>query len=141
MPLSSPRFPPRKAPTLASAPLVAFVATTDAERAIAFYRDALQLELVADEPYAVVFSAHGTMLRVSKVAQFTPQPYTVLGWSVPDLRALIPELSARGVRFEIFEGMGQDELGVCTFPSGAQVVWFQDPDGNVLSLTQFPPAH
>jgi hypothetical protein len=33
--------------------------------------------------------------------------------------------------------MPQDESGVCTFPSGAKVAWFKDPDGNVLSLTEF----
>ena len=31
----------------------------------------------------------------------------------------------------------QDESGVWTSPSGAKVAWFKDPDGNVLSLTQF----
>jgi hypothetical protein len=41
------------------------------------------------------------------------------------------------VRFERFEGFPQDDLGVCTFPDGARVAWFKDPDGNTLSLTQF----
>ena len=33
--------------------------------------------------------------------------------------------------------MEQDELGVWSAPGGARVAWFKDPDGNVLSLTQF----
>jgi len=43
----------------------------------------------------------------------------------------------RGVHFERFEGVAQDESGVWTAPSGAKVAWFKDPDGNILSLTQF----
>jgi hypothetical protein len=36
-----------------------------------------------------------------------------------------------------FEGLGQDAVGVWTAPGGDRVAWFRDPDGNVLSLTQF----
>jgi predicted enzyme related to lactoylglutathione lyase len=42
------------------------------------------------------------------------------------------------VEFVRYEGMGQDTAGVWTAPGGAQVAWFRDPDGNVLSLTQLP---
>jgi AraC family transcriptional regulator len=52
------------------------------------------------------------------------------------------ELGARlnqaGGRFEFFPGLEQDERGVCTFPDGTQVAGFQDPDGNLLSISQFP---
>jgi hypothetical protein len=27
--------------------------------------------------------------------------------------------------------------GIWTSPSGARIAWFHDPDGNVLSLTEF----
>jgi hypothetical protein len=45
-------------------------------------------------------------------------------------------LSARGVTFERYEGMDQDERAIWRAPSGARVAWFKDPDGNVLSVTQ-----
>ena len=34
-------------------------------------------------------------------------------------------------------GFDQDDDGVWTTPGGDKVAWFADPDGNVLSLTQF----
>lgn len=123
---------------LTSSEVIAFVATKDPARAKAFYQDSLRLKLIADEPFAIVFDAHGTMLRVSKVNELTPAPYTVLGWKVTDIRAAIGELAERGVAFERFKGMQQDEMGIATFPGGARVAWFKDPDGNTLSLTQFP---
>ena len=122
---------------LNAADLIAFVGTARPEAAIAFYRDTLGLALVADEPFALVFDVRGVMLRVTKVDAVQPAPYTVLGWRVADIRAAAGELGARGVAFERYPGMPQDELGIWTSPSGARIAWFRDPDGNVLSLTQF----
>ena len=103
-----------------------------------FYRDTLGLSLVSDDPFAIVFDANGTMLRVQKVKELQPAQYTALGWDVPDIYARVKELTSRGVLFERFPGLPQDEHGVWATPSGAKVAWFKDLDGNVLSLTQFP---
>jgi catechol 2,3-dioxygenase-like lactoylglutathione lyase family enzyme len=118
--------------------LIAFVSTANPARAISFYRDILGLRLVADEPFAVVFDASGTMLRVNKVDRVVAAPYTALGWRVEDIAAVVNDLTARGVSFQRYDGMAQDPLGVWASPAGARVAWFNDPDGNVLSLTQFP---
>jgi len=121
---------------LGSRAVVAFVATRDPERARAFYEGVLGLRLVADEPFALVFDAHGTTLRVQKVQELAPARHTVLGWLVPDVAAVVRGLSAGGVRFERFPGLPQDDLGICSFPGGGRVAWFKDPDGNTLSLTE-----
>lgn len=117
--------------------LIAFLATRDAARAKAFYADTLGLHFMADEPVALVFDAHGTMLRIQKVDSHTAFPYTALGWRVADITAEVEALTARGVRFERYEGFNQDAQGIWSAPSGARVAWFKDPDENVLSLTQF----
>ena len=119
-------------------PLIAFVATRDAERAKKFYRDTLGLTLVSDEtPFALVFDAHGTMLRVTPVKELAPAVYTVLGWQVPDIYAAAKALQKAGVQFERYDGVPQDELGVWTAPGGAaRVAWFKDPDGNTLGISQ-----
>lgn len=118
--------------------LIAFIATQNPAGALKFYRDALGLALVGDDPFAIVFDVNGTMLRVQKVKKVEPVQYTALGWDVSDIYARINELTARGVRFERFPGLPQDEQGVWAAPSGAKIAWFKDPDGNILSLTQFP---
>jgi catechol 2,3-dioxygenase-like lactoylglutathione lyase family enzyme len=122
---------------LHTSPIMAFVATADPARARTFFQDVLQLKFIADEPFALVFDAHGTMLRVAKVQKLTPAPYTVLGWHVADLATVMKDLASRGITFEKYPGLGQDAAGVCTFPGGAKVAWFKDPDGNTLSLTEF----
>jgi catechol 2,3-dioxygenase-like lactoylglutathione lyase family enzyme len=119
--------------------VMAFVPTAQPDRAKSFYRDTLGLELLEDSPFALVFRAGRTMLRVQKVREFTPLPFTALGWRVREIRAAVQALSGRQVSFERYEGMNQDALGICLAPGGARVAWFKDPDGNTLSLTEFPP--
>ena len=121
---------------LESRKVMAFVATTNAERAKTFFGDILGLPLVSDDPVALVFRAAGTLIRVQKVREHTPPPFTVLGWHVDDIAGDVSALAARGIRFERYDGMKQDEAGVWTAPGGAKIAWFKDPDGNVLSLTE-----
>ena len=122
---------------LSTADVIGFVATADGARSRRFYEEVLGLRLVADERSAVVFDANGTMLRVSKVREVVAAPYTVLGWRVPDIAVAASALAAKGVRFEVIPGFDQDAQGVWTTPDRTKVAWFKDPDGNLLSLTEF----
>jgi catechol 2,3-dioxygenase-like lactoylglutathione lyase family enzyme len=121
---------------LGSSAIVAFVATADPTRAEAFYRDVLGLLLISEDEYALVFDAHGTMLRVAIVGEIVLAPYTILGWQVSDIDASVRGLLAKGVKFERYAWMEQNEFGVWSAPSGAKVAWFKDPDGNLLSVSQ-----
>jgi predicted enzyme related to lactoylglutathione lyase len=123
--------------SLASSDLIAFVPTKDMGKARPFYERVLGLPLEGESPVACAFRANGVLLRLIVVEQLTPFPFTLLGWTVADIAAAAAGLTARGVAFERFEGVEQDDLGVWRSPGGAQVAWFKDPDGNTLSLTQF----
>ena len=123
---------------LETSQLICFCATKRAEAAKDFYQNVLGLKLIEDSPFVLVFDANGTMLRIQKVSDHVPPQHTVLGWKVDDLRSRIDELSKKGVRFERFDRLPQDEDGIWQSPDGAFVVWFKDPDGNTLSLTQWP---
>jgi catechol 2,3-dioxygenase-like lactoylglutathione lyase family enzyme len=116
---------------------VLFLATANAERARAFYERVLGLAFVADEPPALVFRVGASMLRIQKVEQVHAVPHTALGWEVSDIRQTVRDLRAAGVVFQRYDGMNQDADAIWPAPSGASVAWFRDPDGHVLSLTQF----
>jgi predicted enzyme related to lactoylglutathione lyase len=124
--------------TLGDCDLIAFSQTTQPGRAKAFYSEVLGLKLEDDNPFAIVFCAGRTILRIQKVEAFSPFPFSSLGWKVPDISAFARQLIQNGVTLSRFEGLVQDEVGIWTSPSGAKVCWFSDPDGNLLSLTQFP---
>lgn len=123
--------------TLANSEIMAFVATTQPEAARTFYCDVLGLSFEEDSPFALVVKTANATLRIQKVQSFEPLPFTSLGWTVEDIKATVQQLNTRGVKFEHFPGMSQDDLGIWSAPGGAQVCWFKDPDGNLLSLTQF----
>jgi catechol 2,3-dioxygenase-like lactoylglutathione lyase family enzyme len=116
--------------------LVAFLATRDAARARAFYEGVLGLALVEDSGFALVFDACGTPLRIQKVDELRPHPFTALGWRVPRIDEMVDHLAHKGVTFERFPGMDQDARGIWRSPIGARVAWFKDPDGNTLSVTE-----
>jgi catechol 2,3-dioxygenase-like lactoylglutathione lyase family enzyme len=121
---------------LDGAELVAFVATTDLERSHDFYGRVLGLHHIETTPFANVYEVGGTTLRVTLVQQRTPAPYTVLGWQVADIAGTVATLTAGGIAMKRVEGIGQDETGIWTAPGGARIAWFEDPDGNVLSVGQ-----
>ena len=116
---------------------MAFIPVTDAGRAKPFYEKTLGLKVVSEDPYGVMFDANGVALRMSVVgSELKPAPFTILGWTVTDIRAMIPALESKGVVFERYDFFEQDELGVWMSPEGAKIAWFKDPDGNTLSLAQ-----
>lgn len=121
----------------ASAP-VAFIATALPDRALAFYADTLGLPLQSNDDFSLVFDLGAVSLRVQKVRELHPQPFTALGWQVADVAATVAALRARGVSFERYPFLQQDALDIWDAPGGARVAWFKDPDGNLLSLTEVP---
>ncbi|HVY75314.1 MAG TPA: VOC family protein [Puia sp.] len=116
--------------------LKAFVPTTKLDRARSFYKDVIGLKFLSEDSYALEFDAGGTLLRVTIVRDLTPHPFTVLGWNVEDIAAVIKQLNGKNVFCERYDFLQQDDLGVWVSPNGSKVAWFKDPDGNLLSLTE-----
>lgn len=128
--------PRRGVQMLNTAKLVAFAPIRDSQPSRAFYEGILGLQFVSDDPFALVMNSNGTILRLSKGANFTPAEFTVLGWGVSVIEEAVTGLQKKSVVFEKFPGLGQNELGIWTAPGGAKVAWFKDPDGNILSVSQ-----
>lgn len=120
--------------------MVALLITAKPDQATAFYRDVLGFQFLKDDGFALVFDANGTRLRVGKAEQFTPAKHAVLSWEVEDIRAAVSALAGRGVVFERYPFMNPDSEGIHSFPTGDQVAWFKDPDGNVLSISRHVDA-
>ena len=116
---------------------ILFLATANPAKAREFYEKVIGLEFVADEFPALVFRVGGSMLRIQKVEAVRKAQYTALGWEVEDMRATVKRLRAADVVFQRYEGLDQDKDNIWHSPSGALVAWFEDPDGNILSLTEF----
>lgn len=120
---------------LSSGKMVGFVPTTDPKRARDFYEGRLGFEFVSDDQFALVVRAGENMVRIAK-GKFTPAPFTVLGWEVTNIEEEVRALVARGVVFEKYPFVADQQTGIWVAPGGDKVAWFKDPDGNVLSLSQ-----
>jgi catechol-2,3-dioxygenase len=124
-------------PHLTAAQPIAFVLTKDRARTKPFYSETLGLTLLSEDAFGTVYDLNGIKLRLTTVEDHVASPHTVLGWEVEDIAATMQDLAARGVTFNIYPGFGQDEQGIWTAPDGsAKICWFNDPEGNGLSLTQ-----
>ncbi len=121
---------------LGSTNIVAFVPITDGSKARAFYEGVLGLRFVNDDGFAMVLDANGIMIRAAKMKEVKPAQFTILGWQVSGIENVVRALGKKGVHFEIFGFLKQDELGIWTAPTGDKVAWFKDPDGNILSVSQ-----
>lgn len=121
---------------LAASRMVGFVPTKNSKAAREFYEKKLGFEFVSEDQFALVVRAGENTVRIAKGANFTPAQYTVLGWEVKDIEAVVGWLAQRGVTFEKYPFVQDQERGIWTTPNGDKVAWFKDPDGNVLSLSQ-----
>jgi catechol 2,3-dioxygenase-like lactoylglutathione lyase family enzyme len=124
--------------TLRRAATVGFLATSKPDKARTFFRDALGLKLESEDGFALVFGTANGPLRIQKVNTFTPHAFTAFGWIVSNARRSVRDLTKRGVRFERYPFMEQDDDGIWLAPGGTKVAWFKDPDGNILSLSEPP---
>ncbi|HYP07018.1 MAG TPA: VOC family protein [Bryobacteraceae bacterium] len=122
---------------LATTPLIAFVLVSDRERGRNYYEKTLGLRVTGEDPYGVVFDAGGTMLRMTVMPGFKASENGVLGWNVKDIRATAAALREAGITFERYSFLPQDEDGIWTGDDGTQLLWFKDPDNNILSIAQF----
>ena len=113
----------------------AIVAVSDIARARRFYEDTLGLDLVDDTMGEVlVFRTGDTSLTVYRSDEAGSNRANAVVWSVGDeIEAITETLKAKGVAFEHYPGIG--ELRGDIHVSGdMKMVWFKDPDGNVLHL-------
>lgn len=121
---------------LALGKICGFVMTQDYDRARAFYEGKLGFQFVSVDQYALVMKAGENSIRIGRIPDFAPVERTVLGWDVNDIEAVVKWLENRGVAFEKYPFIQDQERGIWTAPSGDRVAWFKDPDGNVLSVAQ-----
>lgn len=116
---------------------IAMITTRDRKTAEPFYGETLGLRRLPGDDFAAVYDLAGVQLRLTEVPTYEASAWPQLGWEVTDIDAAVAALEGKGVRMNIYEGLGQDARGVWTAPDGrCKVAFFSDPDGNGLSLTQ-----
>ena len=110
-------------------------AVDDIARAKQFYAEVLGMSVSEEHGMLFLGIAEGARVLVYPRPGHVPAPFTVLNFPVSDVAAAVDELVAKGVTFERYDGMPQDERGIMT-GGGPLIAWFTDPAGNVLSVLE-----
>src|SRR5687768_2049256 len=106
----------------------------DVERAKEFYGETLGLEVSdADDILAIEIAGERTVIAYPKGDDHEPASFTILNFPVDDVEAAVDALAERGVEFERYEGMDQDDKGIMR-GHGPDIAWFRDPARNILSV-------
>jgi predicted enzyme related to lactoylglutathione lyase len=121
--------------------MMSMICVAERERARSFYRDVLGPVFAVGAPavdaFGDQFPCGDGFIRLTALADWAPGQHPVLGWQVDDAGAAVAALVAAGVKMLIYPGLGQDEQGIWNAPDGgARIAWFNDSEGNLLSLTQ-----
>jgi predicted enzyme related to lactoylglutathione lyase len=110
-----------------------WVPVEDMERAVAFYGDTLGLEVTEENGMLTLHLAGDRPTLVYPKDNHEPASFTILNFPVDDVDEAVDALTERGVRFEHYDGYGQDEKGIMR-GKGPDIAWFRDPAGNILSV-------
>lgn len=110
------------------------------ESAKQFYSDTLGLEVSEENGMLTIHLATGGRVLVyDKGPGHEPATYTMLNFPVDDIDSVVDELSTKGVIFEVYEGMNQDDKAIArgkTVNRGPDIAWFKDPAGNILAVLE-----
>ncbi len=122
---------------LSESKIVSFIMTTDKVRSKDFYEKKLGLAFEYEDPFGMAFNLKDASLRITEVKEYTPSEHPILGWMLSDLQQYVESLTLKGVTMLVYEGFGQDSLGIWNSPDGkTKLAWINDPDGNVLCLME-----
>jgi catechol 2,3-dioxygenase-like lactoylglutathione lyase family enzyme len=111
-------------------------AVNDLAQARKFYAGTLGIQASEQHGMLTLNLAHGHDVRLYQQPGYAPATYTVLMFQVDDIGATVAELTKRGVQFERYDGMDQDELGITRGGGPFIAAWFKDPAGNILEVLQ-----
>jgi catechol 2,3-dioxygenase-like lactoylglutathione lyase family enzyme len=111
-------------------------AVPDLPKAREFYEGTLGLRVSEENELLTLHLAEGRDTLVYPKPDHVPATYTILNFPVTDIDEAVDGLTARGVRFERYDGMEQNEKGIWRGEGGPPIAWFTDPAGNILSVLE-----
>ena len=114
-------------------------AVPDIEVARAFYADTLGIRTTEEHGLLTLHLQGGERpTLIYPKPDHTPADFTILNFPVDDIDAAVDQLVERGVTFERYDGMEQDDRGIARGGGGPNIAWFKDPAGNILSVLEEP---
>jgi predicted enzyme related to lactoylglutathione lyase len=113
----------------------------DAKKAKEFYTKTLGLEVTDIPNMDGLLKLHfgdGSSLMIYQKPNHVPATFTVLNFHADNVEKAVDELTAKGVKFEIYDmpGIKTDSKGIAKGNGMPEIAWFKDPAGNILSVIE-----
>ena len=112
--------------------------TNDLGAAQAFYGETLGLKVEKMEEGLALHLGGNHEVFIYPKGNHTPASFTVLNFPVDDVEKTVDALTAKGVRFEVYDegDLKTDAKGIARGNGGPTIAWFKDPAGNFLSVLE-----
>jgi predicted enzyme related to lactoylglutathione lyase len=107
----------------------------DMSNARTFYGETLGLDVSEANGLLSLHIAGSNPILIYPKPNHTPATFTVLNFPVKNIDQAVDDLTQRGVKFERYDGMSQDNKGIAR-GNGPNIAWFTDPAGNILSVLE-----
>ena len=118
-------------------PAFPIVLSTDLAASRAFYHDTLGLDILREDDERIMFKCGGGSVRaVSRSTTGTRDTHTQMAWRVPDLRAELAELRARGLPIQEYDAPDPKTVDGIADMGFAWSAWIVDPSHNVLGIIE-----
>jgi catechol 2,3-dioxygenase-like lactoylglutathione lyase family enzyme len=109
--------------------------SNDIAKAKQFYGETLGVDIAEENGMLSLRLAGGGRVLIYPKDNHEPATFTVLNFPVENIGEAVDALTAAGVEFERYDGMGQDERGIAReYPP--PIAWFKDPAGNILAVLE-----
>ncbi|PVG83934.1 glyoxalase [Nocardioides gansuensis] len=116
--------------------VTANIPAADIERARSFYADKLGLTPAQENPGGLIYTtAGGTTFFLYQTEYAGRAGHTIAQFHVPDVRAEVEDLKAKGVTFEHYDMPGVTWDGdVASMGDMGHGAWFKDSEDNILCI-------
>jgi predicted enzyme related to lactoylglutathione lyase len=110
----------------------------DLDKAYTFYSEVTGLHTERNSMGLRLHLPGGAITFVYPKQDHEPATFTVLNLVVNDLDEAMKQLKSRGVQFEYYEGLTDEDhiMHGITQNQGPDIAWFKDPAGNIISVLQ-----
>lgn len=114
----------------------AVLAVKDVAAAKTFYENTLGLTKISEDPAGgVMYQSGSTKLLIYPSQSAGSNQATAASWETDDVDGAAKDLQAKGVAFEHYDLPGVTLEGDVHVMGSNRGVWFKDPDGNVLCVS------
>ena len=127
-------------PVLANRTFGATIPAKDLDGTRKFYEEVLGAQAVNEDPGGILYQSGDSYFSLYPTEFAGTAQHTLGAFIVQDVEAAVADMRSKGVTFEEYDMPGLKTVDGIAELGGMRGAWFKDPEGNILSVVEFPAA-